>query len=119
MARSSRSSASPLRRLHINPERIGQPLRRLTAIAVVEVPHRCLDVGVVHPRLDLHYVRARNSEGAICVPEVVEAKTAKARGPLSVLMASTEPVVIEPAAADLRENEIVVPDEMLSPTDNR
>jgi len=45
-----------------NPKRVAEAFSRLAAIAVVQVSHRRLDIGVPHPRLDLHDVRPRDRE---------------------------------------------------------
>ena len=67
----------PRRRLY--SERVGQALRGLSAVAIVQVAHRRLDVGVADPRLDLDDVGAGDRERAKGVAQVVEAQPTQGR----------------------------------------
>lgn len=53
-------------------ERLRQDPRLVGAALVVQVAHRCLDVGVAHPVLDLDDRGVIDGERAEGVPEVVE-----------------------------------------------
>jgi hypothetical protein len=62
----------------------------------VQVAHRGRDVGVAHPRLDLHEARAAvNGEGAEGVPQVMEAQAPQASGVACLAVARAERVAVE------------------------